>query len=221
MPRRAHRQRRPPAEMGEREGSRMPLFLPTASRSAASSSCTGGLPQGVRTSTTRALRTHGLAAVAFDQRGRGTARLRWTRAWPRTSGSSPSCSSRASREPCADRAWADTSRSWRPSGRAPAPWSRSARRAQRPARGVRAGRFEFTADAPSLDAFLAEHDELVAAADLACPLLLLHAEGDEQVPIAHSAALAAARTRPGSRRASCGFPAATIARSSTTTSFRT
>ncbi len=63
--------------------------------------------------------------------------------------------------------------------------------------GLRADRFEFSADTPALDAFLAEHDEIAAAADLACPVLLLHAEGDEQVPIAHSAALAAARDEAG------------------------
>jgi len=59
-------------------------------------------------------------------------------------------------------------------------------------RGLKAGRFGFTADNERLDAFLSEHDDLQAATDLPIPLLLLHAEGDEVVPVAHSRELAAA-----------------------------
>lgn len=65
-------------------------------------------------------------------------------------------------------------------------------------RGLRTGRLDgFRADAQGLDAFLAEHDGLLAAEMLDVPLLLLHAEGDETVPIAHSRALhdAAPRSR--------------------------
>jgi len=54
------------------------------------------------------------------------------------------------------------------------------------ARGLAEGRFDLRADVPALDAFLAEHPADEAAAHLRCPLLLLHAEGDESVPIAHS-----------------------------------
>ncbi len=54
------------------------------------------------------------------------------------------------------------------------------------ARGLAEGRFDLRADVPALDAFLAEHPADEAAARLRCPLLLLHAEGDESVPIAHS-----------------------------------
>lgn len=57
--------------------------------------------------------------------------------------------------------------------------------------GLRSGRFGFAADVGALDAFLSEHDDLDAAAGLECPLLLLHAEGDEVVPVEHSRALAA------------------------------
>ncbi len=49
----------------------------------------------------------------------------------------------------------------------------------------------FDADAPALERLLAEHDLHDAVPALAIPLLLLHAEGDEQVPIAHSRELAA------------------------------
>jgi pimeloyl-ACP methyl ester carboxylesterase len=57
-------------------------------------------------------------------------------------------------------------------------------------RGLRSGELEFPADVPSLEAFLAEHPLDAAVERLAIPLLLLHAEGDEQVPAAHSRELA-------------------------------
>jgi len=56
------------------------------------------------------------------------------------------------------------------------------------ARGLRNREFEFRADVDSLAAFLAEHPLDVAGLDT--PLLLLHAEGDERVPVAHSRELA-------------------------------
>jgi uncharacterized protein len=57
------------------------------------------------------------------------------------------------------------------------------------ARGLRDDRFEFRADPDRLGAVLAQHDELRAAEQLDVPLLLLHAEGDEVVPVEHSQAL--------------------------------
>ena len=63
------------------------------------------------------------------------------------------------------------------------------------ARGARSGRFDVRVDLPALEAFLAEHDDLLAVRDLYLPLLLLHAEGDEQVPIEHSRELARAAPR--------------------------
>src|SRR4051794_28853931 len=63
------------------------------------------------------------------------------------------------------------------------------------ARGARSGRFDVRVDLPGLEAFLAEHDDLLAVRDLDVPLLLLHAEGDEQVPVEHSRELAAAAPR--------------------------
>jgi alpha-beta hydrolase superfamily lysophospholipase len=64
-------------------------------------------------------------------------------------------------------------------------------------RGLRSGELEFPADVPSLEAFLAEHPLDTAVEHLAIPLLLLHAEGDEQVPAAHSRELA--RRSPDTR----------------------
>jgi uncharacterized protein len=66
-------------------------------------------------------------------------------------------------------------------------------------RGLDEGRFSFEADAPALQAFLAEHDERQAIAALEAPVLLLHAEGDEQVPVEHSRELAGLTRSPKSR----------------------
>jgi uncharacterized protein len=58
--------------------------------------------------------------------------------------------------------------------------------------GVRAARFGFAAERDGLVALLAAHDETDAARALDVPLLLLHAEGDEVVPVELSRALHAA-----------------------------
>ena len=66
-------------------------------------------------------------------------------------------------------------------------------------RGLTDGRFTFDADAPALDRFLAAHDVHAAARGLDVPVLLLHAEGDEQVPVEQSRELAAELRSPRSR----------------------
>jgi alpha-beta hydrolase superfamily lysophospholipase len=66
-------------------------------------------------------------------------------------------------------------------------------------RGLGDGRFGFAADTEALAAFLDEHDLTQAARSLTVPLLLLHAEGDERVPIAQSRELAEVLTVPESR----------------------
>ncbi|MET0604377.1 MAG: alpha/beta fold hydrolase [Baekduia sp.] len=58
--------------------------------------------------------------------------------------------------------------------------------------GVRAQRFDFAVDRDGVVALLGAHDEMEAARALDVPLLLLHAEGDEVVPVEHSRALHAA-----------------------------
>jgi alpha-beta hydrolase superfamily lysophospholipase len=65
------------------------------------------------------------------------------------------------------------------------------------ARGLREGRFDFAADAAALEKFLAGHDARAAAVDLGERLLLMHAEGDEVVPVMVSRELHAAA--PASR----------------------
>ena len=57
-------------------------------------------------------------------------------------------------------------------------------------RGLVAERFDFAADIPALDRLLSANDEFAAVGSLAIPVLILHAEGDEQVPVQHSRELA-------------------------------
>ncbi len=57
-------------------------------------------------------------------------------------------------------------------------------------RGLLAGRFEFSADAEALERLLSSCDLHAVVAGMTMPLLLLHAEGDEVVPVEHSRELA-------------------------------
>jgi alpha-beta hydrolase superfamily lysophospholipase len=66
-------------------------------------------------------------------------------------------------------------------------------------RGLHAGRFSFQADVRSLDGLLAEQDLHAAVEALAIPTLLLHAAGDEQVPVEYSRELARGLHVEGSR----------------------
>lgn len=66
-------------------------------------------------------------------------------------------------------------------------------------RGLGADALHFEADRPALARLLGEHDLHAAVGELDVPLLLLHAEGDEQVPVEHSRELAAVARVPGSR----------------------
>lgn len=67
-------------------------------------------------------------------------------------------------------------------------------------RGLVEGRFTFEADEPALAALIEAHDPRDAIASLKdVPVLLLHAEGDEQVPVEHSRELAALMRSPRSR----------------------
>ncbi len=65
-------------------------------------------------------------------------------------------------------------------------------------RGLEAGSLRWQAG-PGLDVFLAAHELGPAVQALEVPLLLLHAVGDEQVPVEHSRELAALVRSPGSR----------------------
>jgi uncharacterized protein len=66
-------------------------------------------------------------------------------------------------------------------------------------RGLESRRFNFDAEPESLEPVLAAHDLHAIAAELEVPVLLLHAEGDEQVPVEHSRELARLLIHPASR----------------------
>ena len=66
-------------------------------------------------------------------------------------------------------------------------------------RGLLGGRFGFAADTAAVARFLDEHDCSDAVRSLSAPLLLMHAEGDERVPVQHSHELAAEMRHPSSR----------------------
>jgi uncharacterized protein len=65
--------------------------------------------------------------------------------------------------------------------------------------GLASGRLGFEADHDALKRFLATHELDPVVESLQMPLLLLHAEGDEQVPVEHSRELAGRMRAPGSR----------------------
>jgi fermentation-respiration switch protein FrsA (DUF1100 family) len=66
-------------------------------------------------------------------------------------------------------------------------------------RGLRAGRFSFDADVAAVETLLTSHDLFAAVKALRAPLLVLHAEGDEVVPVEHSRELIAGARMPASR----------------------
>jgi uncharacterized protein len=66
-------------------------------------------------------------------------------------------------------------------------------------RGLAGGRLDIPRDLEAVDPVLADHDLATIVAELEVPLLLLHAEGDEVVPVAHSRALAELTTHSRSR----------------------
>lgn len=66
-------------------------------------------------------------------------------------------------------------------------------------RALGRGDLSFDADHEALAALLAEHDLNVIVPSLKIPLLLLHAEGDETVPVEHSRELAELAAHPHSR----------------------
>ncbi len=65
--------------------------------------------------------------------------------------------------------------------------------------GLAARAFSFSVDEPAFAAFLASNDLFAATQTLAAPLLILHAEADERVPVSQSRELARRARAPGSR----------------------
>jgi uncharacterized protein len=66
-------------------------------------------------------------------------------------------------------------------------------------RGLATGAFDFAADVSALDAVLSEHDAAGALDGLDIPVLIMHAEGDERVPVQTSIALKDHLRHPRSR----------------------
>jgi alpha-beta hydrolase superfamily lysophospholipase len=66
-------------------------------------------------------------------------------------------------------------------------------------RSLLAGRLGFQANVPSLDRLLATQDLQAAVSAIEVPLLVLHAAGDEQVPVQYSHELAQHFASPQSR----------------------
>jgi alpha-beta hydrolase superfamily lysophospholipase len=58
-------------------------------------------------------------------------------------------------------------------------------------RGLRGGKFGFAADVEAVSQLLTANDLFAAMRELKAPVLLMHAEGDEQVPVEHSRELIA------------------------------
>jgi alpha-beta hydrolase superfamily lysophospholipase len=71
--------------------------------------------------------------------------------------------------------------------------------AQGLARGLSSGELNFEADREAVGALLSAHDLDDAVTALRCPLLILHAEGDERVPVQQSRELAERFAHPSSR----------------------
>jgi alpha-beta hydrolase superfamily lysophospholipase len=66
-------------------------------------------------------------------------------------------------------------------------------------RALLADELSFEANRDALEEFLIAHDLYRAVESLSAPLLLLHAEGDERVPVEHSRELSERAAVPGSR----------------------
>jgi alpha-beta hydrolase superfamily lysophospholipase len=66
-------------------------------------------------------------------------------------------------------------------------------------RGLHSGAFAFDADVASLERLLSDNDLHDTVRSLEIPVMLLHAEGDEQVPVEHSRELARELSAPSSR----------------------
>jgi pimeloyl-ACP methyl ester carboxylesterase len=185
----------PPAEIGVCDGLSYALFTPSGAALGGVVILHGaGSQKESHYDFARRLRAHGIAAVSFDQRGHGD--------------SEGALDGRAAADvariaellppgPVALRgssmggllALVSAEAAGAEAVVAICPASAEGMR-----RGLRAQRFSFRCDEPAFDAFLAEHDEHAAAERLRCPLLLLHAEGDEVVPVELSRSLAARAT---------------------------
>jgi alpha-beta hydrolase superfamily lysophospholipase len=188
----------PPAELGRHAGLSYALFLPDGEPRASVLILHGASSaKESHYDFARNCRAHGFAALAFDARGHGESE------GDLGAGVLDDLAAIASRLPEAPLALRGSSMGGylaivgaeRVGARAVVAICPASAEMLR--RGLANESFEFRADAQGLDAFLAEHDEMLAAEQLDAALLLLHAEGDERVPVEHSRELE--RAAPNAR----------------------
>jgi uncharacterized protein len=182
----------PPDELGTREGLAYALFLPAGDPVGGVVILHGaGSRKENHFDFARAARGAGMAAVAFDQRGHGE--------------SAGALNGRAAADVAAMASLLPAGAPLGLRGSSMGGYLALVAAAQVAANAVVAicpasagqlasglsdERFDFRADAGALEAFLAEHPLDAVVPDLEADLLLMHAEGDSSVPIAHSRELA-------------------------------
>jgi uncharacterized protein len=183
----------PPSELGTRDGLAYALFLPERAAAGGVVVLHGaGSVKENHFDFARAVRAAGLAAVVFDQRGHGESD------GALGAGALDDVAAVAALLPRGPVAVRGSSMGGFMALVAGAQMQAAAVVAICPAtgeqlaRGLRDREFEFRADEDGLRALLLGADERAAAAALGERLLLLHAEGDERVPITSSRALHAA-----------------------------
>jgi uncharacterized protein len=188
----------PPSELGTRDGLAYALFVPGPATAGGVVILHGaGSQKENHFDFARALRAAGVAAVAFDQRGHGESE------GALGAGALDDVATMAGLLPPGPVALRGSSMGGFMALVAGARLEAAAVVAICPAsadqldRGLRAREREFRADEDGLRSLLGAADERAAARALGERLLLLHAEGDERVPIAGSRALHEAA--PGSR----------------------
>jgi pimeloyl-ACP methyl ester carboxylesterase len=187
-----------PDELGTVDGLAYALYVPEGACLGGVVVCHGaGSAKENHLDFARACRAHGLAAIAFDQRGHGASGGRMD------GRAVQDVAAVAGRLPAGPLALRGSSMGgWLALAAAPlvdpaavvaiCPASGEGLR-----RGLRAGTLSFPVDLPAVEALLDATDATAAATALGERLLLLHAEGDEVVPVQRSQALHAAA--PGSR----------------------
>jgi uncharacterized protein len=181
----------PPAELGELDGLAYSLWLPDSDPWAGVVVLHGaGSCKESHHDFARAARAAGLSAVCFDQRGHGASggeldgrALADVAAVARLLGDMPLVTRGSSMGGYLSIVAAAELGAQAVIGICPAS-------ADALWRGLRSGELDFPADIPALEALLAEHPLDAAVERLGAPLLLMHAEGDERVPVAHSRELA-------------------------------
>jgi uncharacterized protein len=188
----------PPTELGTRDGLAYALFVPEGESGGGAVMLHGaGSQKENQFDMARALRAAGAAAVCFDQRGHGESE------GALGADALDDIAAMATLLPPGPVALRGSSMGGFMALMASTRMQLAAVVAVCPAsgalltRGLREGRFSFRADQDGLQRLLAQADEQAAARALGERLLLMHAEGDESVPISVSRELHAGA--PGSR----------------------